>query len=101
MIFHDSNVSGEVAMRLKGGNIEGKGEARHDAWLYLEEITHRALNDYTAMLEIVRRAAEVASDRASAKILIDVGLRLHASAMTYISLRPPQDGQVRDLSQEL
>jgi len=88
-------------MQSNTSEMDGGGSIRPDAWLYLEEITHRALNDYTAMLAIVRRAAEAAADRNSAEILIDVGLRLHASAMTYISLRPPQDGHVRDLSQEL
>jgi two-component sensor histidine kinase len=78
----------------------GKTETR-DAWLYLEEMTHRALNDYTAMLTMVRRAADRAPDGTSAAVLNEVGVRLRASAMTYLALRPPLDGSDRDLSQEL
>jgi two-component sensor histidine kinase len=72
-----------------------------DAWLYLEEITHRALNDYTAMLAMVRRAAEMAPDPTSGQILTEVGTRLRSAAMRYQALRPPLDGEFRDLNQEL
>jgi two-component sensor histidine kinase len=95
------NALGKMAMRSNGVDIGERQGAQAGAWLYLDEITHRALNDYTAMLAIVRRAAEVVSDQASAMALAEVGIRLRASAMAYLALRPPQDGQMRDLSQEL
>jgi two-component sensor histidine kinase len=74
---------------------------RPDAWLYLEEITHRALNDYTAMLAIIRRAALTVGDETSGRALADVAVRLRAAATTFQALRPPQEGLVRDLDQEL
>jgi two-component sensor histidine kinase len=49
----------------------------------------------------VRRAQEKASDRTSELVLTEVGLRLRASAMTYLALRPPQDKHFCDLSREL
>ena len=74
---------------------------RPDAWLYLEEITHRTLNDYTAMLAIVRRAALTVGDETSGRALADVAVRLRATATTLLALRPPREGHVRDLDQEL
>ena len=53
------------------------------------------------MLAIVRRATQTVSDEAGLQALIEVGIRLRASAMTYLALRPPQDAGVRDLGQEL
>jgi two-component sensor histidine kinase len=79
----------------------GGGTARPDAWLYLEEITHRTLNDYTAMLAIVRRASLSVGDETSGRALADVAVRLRASATTLQVLRPPREGLVRDLDHEL
>ena|ERR1700722_19881184 len=80
----------------------GTGSAtRPDAWLYLEEITHRALNDYTAMLAIVRCAALTVGDKKSGQALADVTVRLRAAATTVQVLRPPRDGDIRSLDEEL
>jgi two-component sensor histidine kinase len=82
------------------GAESGQG-TRPDAWLYLEEITHRALNEYTAMLAIVRSASRVVTDEASEQALGEVATRLRAAAMSFLALRPPMDGHLRDLSREL
>ena len=74
---------------------------RANAWLYLDEITHRTLNDYTTMLAIVRRAASMSDDDVSGRALADVATRLRAAATTLRALRPPREGNVRDLEQEL
>lgn len=74
---------------------------RPDAWLYLEEITHRALNEYTAMLAIVRRASRAVTDETSEQALDEVAAKLRAAAMSFLALRPPMDGLWRDLSREL
>jgi two-component sensor histidine kinase len=74
---------------------------RSETWLYLEEFTHRAVNDYTAMLAIVRRAAHTVTDDISESALKELANRLQAAAMSLRALRPPADGVLRDLSQEL
>jgi two-component sensor histidine kinase len=87
---------------LANDSDAGPGAAmRANAWLYLDEITHRTLNDYTAMLAIVRRAASMAGDDMSGRALADVAARLRAAATTLRALRPPREGHVRDLEQEL
>jgi two-component sensor histidine kinase len=80
---------------------ESSQASRPDAWLYLEEITHRALNEYTAMLAMVRSASRSVTDENSEQILDDVATRLRAAAMSFLALRPPIDGLLRDLSREL
>lgn len=83
------------------GNADTGAAPRPDAWLYLEEITHRALNEYTAMLAIVRRAGRSVTDETSEQALDEVATRLRAAAMSFLALRPPMDGLLRDLSREL
>jgi len=83
------------------GNTESGQAARPDAWLYLEEITHRALNEYTVMLAIVRQASRCVPDKTSEQALDAVAARLRAAAMSFLALRPPMDGLLRDLSREL
>ena len=75
--------------------------SRPDAWLYIDEITHRTLNEYTAILAIVRRAAAVVLDETSGQALEDVAIRLRAAAASLQALRPPREGHVRDLDHEL
>ena len=72
-----------------------------EAKLYLEEFTHRTLNDYTILLAIVRRAARNISDEAAEIALKEISHRLRAAATSLIALRPPADGLLRDLSREL
>jgi two-component sensor histidine kinase len=88
-------------MLSTSGTVEPGQVTRPDAWLYLEEITHRALNEYTVMLAIVRRASRSVMDETSEQALEDVAGRLRAAAMSFLALRPPMDGLLRDLSREL
>jgi two-component sensor histidine kinase len=74
---------------------------RPDAWLYIDEITHRTLNEYTAILALVRRAAAVVLDENSGQALEDVAIRLRAAAASLRALRPPREGHIRDLDQEV
>lgn len=60
-----------------------------DAWLYLDEITHRTLNDYTVMLSALRQASRGMSDVAGLRALGAMSKRLEASATAYAALRPP------------
>lgn len=83
------------------GEVDGGNTPRPGAWLYLEEITHRALNEYTAMLAIVRRASRSVMDESSELALDEVAAKLRAAAMSFLALRPPMDGLLRDLSGEL
>jgi two-component sensor histidine kinase len=88
-------------MLSTSGNAEPGQTTRPDAWLYLEEITHRALNEYTVMLAIVRRASRSVMDETSERALDEVAARLRAAAMSFLALRPPMDGLLRDVSREL
>ena len=74
---------------------------RPDAWLYIDEVTHRTLKEYTAILALVRRAAAVVLDETSGQALEDVAIRLRAAAASLRALRPPREGHVRGLDQEL
>jgi two-component sensor histidine kinase len=74
---------------------------RPDAWLYIDEITHRVLNDYTAILAIVRRASTAVVDETSGQALEEVAARIRAAATSLCVLRPPREGHVRDLDREL
>ena len=88
-------------MRSSGTQSEKDRTDQTDAWVYVEEMTHRTLNGYTAMLAIVGRAARLASDPTSAEALADVAIRLRAAAASCQALKPPADGNYRDLDQEL
>ncbi len=71
------------------------------AWLYLDEVTHRALNDYAVLLSIVRRASLAVSDPASGQALDEVALRLRATAEAFRALSPPHNSSPRNLEEEL
>jgi two-component sensor histidine kinase len=72
-----------------------------DAWLYIDEITHRTLNDYTAMLSMLRRASAGMSDAAGVAVLDAVSARLRAAATAYGALRPLGGSLVRKLDDDL
>lgn len=71
------------------------------AWLYLDEVMHRVLNDYTVMMATVRLAAMQTSDAASGEALGDVMDRLNGSAKAFRALTPPGDRSLRELDEEL
>ena len=72
-----------------------------DPWLYLDEITHRTLNDYTAMLAILRRASYRTKDVIGLAALDAVARRLHAAAMAYKALSPSRSSATRNLEEDL
>jgi two-component sensor histidine kinase len=85
-------------------SVSRSGNARPanpDPWLYIDEITHRTLNDYAAMLSMLRRASADTMDRASAATLDAVASRLRASATAYAALRPLPESSVRYLDDDL
>lgn len=75
--------------------------ATPDAWLYIDEITHRTLNDYTAMLSMLRRASSGMTDAAGVAVLDAVSARLRAAATAYGALRPLRGSLVRNLDDDL
>lgn len=92
---------GDGAMPSSEFTVDPRGAVRPDAWLYIDEITHRTLNEYTAILALVRRASAVVLDETSGQVLEDVAFRIHAAAASLRALRPPREGHVRDLDREL
>ena len=83
-------------------SIEGGGQAiRTGAWLYLDEITHRVLNDYTVMLSIIRRASMTVSDEQAGQALDEVASRLGAASAAWQALRAPSGMLPRNLDETL
>jgi two-component sensor histidine kinase len=75
--------------------------AEPDAWLYLEEIAHRTLNECTAMLSMLVRASYGTTDAVGLAVLDAVAKRLRAMASTYKVLRPFDDSSTRNLEDDL
>lgn len=84
-------------MREFDFDSEQKGISRLGAWLYVDELLHRTLNDYTVMLSIVRHAALGISKDSPGSALDEVASRLHASAATFRALSPPRSHSLRSL----
>jgi two-component sensor histidine kinase len=72
-----------------------------EAWLYVDEISHRALNDYTAMLAAVSRAARSVTEREGRNALSEVASLLRAGAAAHAALRPPTVNSKQRLDTEL
>jgi two-component system, sensor histidine kinase PdtaS len=82
--------------------MEGSGQViRTGAWLYLDEITHRVLNDYTVMLSIIRRASMAVSDQRAGQALEEVAIRLGAASAAWQALRPPSGMLPQNLDETL
>jgi two-component sensor histidine kinase len=75
--------------------------AKPDIWLYLDEITHRTLNDYSIMLAMIRRASSLADQATGLAILDVVAKRLEAGAIAVGALRPSRGSQFRNLDEDL
>ena len=88
-------------MRSGSRQTEKDRTTQTDVWLYVDEITHRTLNDYTAMLAIVGRAARAVSDPTSGQALADVATRLRAAAARCHALKRPTDRNLCELDREL
>jgi two-component sensor histidine kinase len=71
------------------------------AWLYVDELTHRALNDFSIMSALMRRAASKIADAAAREAIDDVMRHLHTVASTLRVLKPPRDNVVRDLNSDV
>jgi two-component sensor histidine kinase len=82
----------------KSGNAR---PAKPDAWLYIDEITHRTLNDYAAMLSMLRQASADMADTLGVAALDAVASRLRASATAYAALRPLLESAARHLDDDL
>jgi len=65
--------------------------AKMDAWLYIDEITHRTLNEYAIMLSMLRQASRSTTDAAGSHALGAVAKRLEASAAAFCTLRPSRE----------
>jgi two-component system, sensor histidine kinase PdtaS len=88
-------------MPVNTSDLNYEKPARMDAWLYVDAITHRTLNDYTAILSMLRRASVAMPDAAGAAILDTVAARLRAAATAYDALRPLRGSPVRNFDEDL
>ena len=88
-------------MAMMVSKMPGDAPAHNGAWLYLDEVMHRILNDYTVMLSTVRYAALTVSDAKTGAALDEITHRLNASATAFRALSPPLDHAPRDLDEEL
>jgi two-component sensor histidine kinase len=82
-------------------NISTSDPERLGAWLYLDEVMHRVLNDYTAMLSMVRFASLRVSEPECERALEELTHRLNASAVAFRALSRPFDRAPRALGEEL
>ena len=71
------------------------------AWLYLDEVMHRTLNDYTVLLAMVQCASLAVSDTATEYVLRQIELRLRATSTTFRALGRPWGTLPRSLDVEL
>jgi two-component sensor histidine kinase len=88
-------------MAMIESEMRATGFERSGVWLYLDEVMHRVLNDYTAMLSTVRLASLRVGDSESSEALDEVTSRLNASASAFRALSPPADRSPRFLDEEL
>src|ERR1700722_9990544 len=63
------------------------------ALLMIEELSHRALNDYTCTISMLRLAADKTDDSSARTALIDAAQSMHERAQTFRALRAPARGQ--------
>ena len=87
-------LSKERVMAMMVSKMPGDAPAHTGAWLYLDEVMHRILNDYTVMLSTVRYAALTVSDAQTGAALNEITHRLNASA-TAFRTGPTAPGECR------
>jgi two-component sensor histidine kinase len=63
------------------------------ALLMIEELSHRALNDYTCAISMLRLAADKTGDSSARTALIDAAESMHGRAQTFRALQAPARGQ--------
>lgn len=88
-------------MSMIDSEMASRRAEQSGAWLYLEEIMHRVLNDYSAMLSVVRLVSQKVSDEPSSQALDEVKFRLGAAAKAFRMLAPPADALLRNLDEDL
>jgi chemotaxis protein methyltransferase CheR len=67
----------------------------------VDEVTHRALNDFAIMSALVRRAGTKVADSAARQAIDDVLHHLHIVASTLRVLKPPRDNAMRSLNRDV
>jgi two-component sensor histidine kinase len=67
------------------------------AWLYVDELMHRTINDYSEILSILRLASLEQAGTAKNDALKQVADRLRASVATFRALSPPATNSLRSL----
>jgi two-component sensor histidine kinase len=63
------------------------------ALLMIEELSHRALNDYTCVISMLRLAADKTGDSSARTALIVAAESMHGRAQTFRALQAPARGQ--------
>ena len=71
------------------------------ALLMIEELSHRALNDYTCSIGMLRLAANKIGDAAARAALIDAAQSLYDRSQTFRALQAPQGEGPLDLADYL
>lgn len=69
--------------------------------LMIEELSHRALNDYTCTISMLRLAADETGDSSARTALIDAAQSMHERAQTFRALSAPQGRGPLDLADYL
>lgn len=76
-------------------------DTKVDAWLYLDELTHRTLNDYSIMLSLIRRASSGVSSGEGMAAVARIARQLEAGAAVFGALRPTLESRTRNLDEDL
>jgi two-component sensor histidine kinase len=79
----------------------GESARDTDFGLYLDELSHRTINDYTAMLAALEFARRNVADDASRSALDQVARRLRSAALAYRVLQPPANNAPQRLDHAL
>lgn len=74
-------------------NSAGAEDGLSPALLMIEELSHRALNDYTCTISMLHLAADKTGDSSVRTALIDVAQSMHERAQTFRALQAPAQGQ--------
>jgi two-component sensor histidine kinase len=74
-------------------NSASTGDGLSPALLMIEELSHRALNDYTCTISMLRLAADKTGDSSARAALNDAAQSIHERAQTFRALQAPARGQ--------
>jgi two-component sensor histidine kinase len=62
---------------------------RSDAWLYIDEINHRTINDYVFLIGSLDQARRLSNDETGAMTFEPMRQRMESAAQVYRALAPP------------